>query len=177
MDGILFRILLKTTAIITSLPICGFILFLVTLRTEATLRTYYYFTSTLNGTAKGIITSSEVLRGTGGKYKGDYHVITYTYDVQGKQYSSDLFNFKERSFGNSHEITRRYPAGKEVLVWYDKDSPEVGVLEKSGPTPGIILIAALNILFSCLGFLLNPLIWIAFGDKYRKNRYQQENLK
>jgi hypothetical protein len=67
----------------------------------------------------------------------------------------------------------KYPLGKEVLVWYDKDSPEIGVLEKSGPTPDLILITALNLFLACAGFLLNPLMWIAFGDKYRKKRWQR----
>lgn len=168
----MFVKLLKTAAIITSLPICGFILFLITLNNDAPIRTYQYFTSTLNGSAKGEIVSAEILRG-GGKIRHNYHRISYRYEVNGKQYVSDLFNFKERSFGNSNEIVSKYPSGKEVLVWYDKDSPEIGVLEKSGPTPDLILITALNLFLACAGFLLNPLMWIAFGDKYRKKRWQR----
>jgi len=164
--------LLKAAAIITSIPICGFILFLITMKDNTSIRTYQYFTSNLNGTTKGTIVSSEVLKRVD-KYKTTYHVITYTYEVNNQKYLSDLFNFKDRSFGNSREIVHQYPPGKEVLVWYDTDSPDIGVVEKSGPTPGLILMTMFHVLFACLGFLLNPLIWIAFGKKYRKNKYQR----
>ncbi len=167
---------LKITAIITSLTICGLILYLIPdLKNDSWLRTYQYFSTTLNGTAKGTIVSSDVWETRRRRGRGDRtdHVISYTYEVNGRQYLSDLVNFKERSFENSYKITSRYPPGKEVLVWYDKDSPEIAVLEKSGPTPGLIFIAMMDLLISCVGFLINPLMWIAFGDKYRKNRWQR----
>jgi len=168
--------LLKTTAIITSLTICGLILYLIpNLKNDSWLRIYQYFSSNLDGTAKGTIVSSDVWETRRRRGRGDrtHHVISYTYEVNGRQYLSDLVNFKERSFENSYKITSRYPPGKEVLVWYDKDSPEIAVLEKSGPTPGLIFIAMMDLLISCVGFLINPLMWIAFGDKYRKNRWQR----
>lgn len=167
--------LLKTAAIITSLSICGLILFFIPqLKNDSWLRTYQYFSSNLNGTAKGTIVISDVWEKTR-RRRGDRtdHVISYTYEVNGRQYLSDLVNFKERSFENSYKITSRYPPEKEVLVWYDKDSPEIAVLEKSGPTPGLIFIAVMDLLISCVGFLINPLMWIAFGDKYSKNRWQR----
>jgi hypothetical protein len=173
----LYAKLLKTTAIITSLTICGLILFLIPqLKNDSWLRSYQYFSSNLNGTAKGTIVISDVWEITRrSKWGGDrtHHVISYAYEVNGRQYLSDLVNFKERSFENSYKATSRYPSGKEVLVWYDKDSPEIAVLEKSGPTPGLIFIAVMDLLISCVGFLINPLMWIAFGDKYRKKRWQR----
>jgi hypothetical protein len=168
----LFIKLLKTAAILTSLPLCGFIFFLLISTNDASVRTYQYLTSNLNGSTKGKIVNAEILRG-GEKIRHNYHRITYTYVVNGKQYFSDLFNFKERSFGNSKEIVSQYPPGKETLVWYDKDSPEIGVLEKSGPTPDLIFLSTFQIFIACAGFLLNPLMWIAFGDKYKTNRYQR----
>jgi hypothetical protein len=163
--------LLKTTAIVTSLSICGFIFWLLTVSNDDSIRAFYYFTSDLNGSTKGKIVSAEILRG-GRKIKTSHHQITYSYDVNGKQYFSDLFNFKDQSYGNPKETVALYPPGKEVLVWFDKDSPEIGVLQKSGPNPGLIFIAIMHIFVACSGFLLNPLMWIAFGEKYKKNRWQ-----
>lgn len=165
--------LLKTTAIITSLPICGLIFWLLIAVNDDSTRAFYYFTSNLNGSTKGKIVSAEILRG-GRKIKSSYPQITYSYDINGKQYFSDLFNFKDRSFGNPKEIVSKYPPGKEVLVWFDKDSPEIAVLEKSGPNPGLIFISTIHIFTACFGFLLNPLMWIAFGDRYKRNRWQRE---
>lgn len=166
--------LLKTAAIITSVLICGFILFLLTLRNDNLIRTYQYFTSDLNGTAKGTILSADVLKNVARKKRNShyYYRITYAYKINGQQYYSDLFNFKEHSLGNPHEKIRRYPPGKEVLVWYDKDAPKIAVIEKSGPNPGLIIMAAIDILMACVEFLLNPLMWIAFSKKYRKNKYR-----
>jgi hypothetical protein len=64
------------------------------------------------------------------RYKAD---IRYTYEVEGKSYSSSRIDFSTSreylSHSEAQAIVAKYPRGSEVRVLYKQDDPEEAVLE------------------------------------------------
>ena len=77
--------------------------------------------------------------------------VSYSYDVDGTTYSSDLLGFVRLwtdDESGAHRIARRYPVGQAVTVYYDPGDPSRAVLD-----PGVSLNSMLTLLFG--------LTWIA----------------
>ncbi|OHD65872.1 MAG: hypothetical protein A2176_03420 [Spirochaetes bacterium RBG_13_51_14] len=79
-------------------------------------------------TAKGIVMKSEVQ--SSGQYF--YPEITYVFHVKKKKYESSNFDLSNTQSGDplpSKRAVKRYPAGKEVTVYYNPTNPEECALE------------------------------------------------
>ncbi len=77
--------------------------------------------------------------------------VSYSYDVDGTTYSSDLLGFIRvwtDDESGAHGIARRYPVGQTITVYYDPGDPSRAVLD-----PGVSLNSMLSLLFG--------LAWIA----------------
>lgn len=65
--------------------------------------------------------------------------IRYTYQVEGRDYQSDRYNFSTASSsGHSGKaaVVARYPVGSEQICWVDPDDPSQAVLSRD--IPGIV---------------------------------------
>ncbi|WP_455201786.1 DUF3592 domain-containing protein, partial [Kaarinaea lacus] len=76
----------------------------------------------------GIITSSSKKRMNSHRDSQYRHKIFYGYMVEGIMYVSDTITFEPR-YENVDELLRKYPAEKEVIVYFDKNDPAFSVLE------------------------------------------------
>jgi hypothetical protein len=83
---------------------------------------------------KGVIEVSKIIRNTDIR-SGKHNVSTstleshveYSYTVDSKNFVSDRVSYG--SVDSPEEIVKRYPPGKEVLVYYKPGKPEVSVIE------------------------------------------------
>lgn len=105
-------------------------------------------------TVQGVITRSDIdVWNRDGKthYQPD---IAYTYYLDDKQYSSSKINAGEAPMDNNvnsaKKIQSKYPAGKEVTVWYDPELPASSALEP-GIKTGDILLASIAAIFFLVG--------------------------
>ncbi len=156
------KALLKIFAIALSSVIGGGLFFLYTMNNDSFFRLYHYVKTDINGSTKGEITSAKLVRYKRAKRDHIQHEIYYTYTVNERLYSSNWVSFKKNDFHTAHTAVDRYPRGKEVIVWFDKDAPEIGLLEKTGPDPDLFFDILMIVSISCFGFFINPILWIAF---------------
>ncbi|HZK61325.1 MAG TPA: DUF3592 domain-containing protein [Anaerovoracaceae bacterium] len=105
-------------------------------------------------TVPGTITRSNVdIWRSDGKthYQPD---IAYNYAVDGKKYSSSKITVGDPPLDNNVTLAKRlqaeYPAGKEVVVYYDPELPESSAL-KPGTKTGDYLLAAIAAIFFFVG--------------------------
>ncbi|MEE4214464.1 MAG: DUF3592 domain-containing protein, partial [Bacteroidales bacterium] len=105
-------------------------------------------------TVQGVITRSDIdvwTRDGKTHYQPD---IAYTYSVDGKKYSSSKINAGEQAMDNNvnsaKKIQTKYPAGKEVTIWYDPGLPASSALEP-GIKTGDILLASIAAIFFLVG--------------------------
>ena len=83
-----------------------------------------------------------------------YPVVAYTYTVNGQTYQS-----RKRAPGGevggtgARKVVAKYPAGAQVVVFYDPQKPSDAVLERKAPGQWIMLavIIIFDVLF-CAGF-------------------------
>jgi len=100
------------------------------------------------------ILSSEVKRSAGSKGGSTYRPeINYTYQVDGRQYQSDRYQFGFRTSSSGREskaaVVARYPRGKMAVCYVDPHNPQEAVLDRT-PFPGDF-------------FTLFPLIFVVGG--------------
>jgi hypothetical protein len=63
-----------------------------------------------------------------------YPSINYTYQVGGNAYESNKVMPGMESGGTgAHKVVERYPAGAQVMVYYDPQDPSKALLERSMP--------------------------------------------
>jgi hypothetical protein len=98
----------------------------------------------------GKIVSSEVRTndsGDGPLYEAD---VIYQYSIDDFEYSSKRVSYGLWIFSNTRteKIVNKYQAGKEVLVYYNPDSPKEAVLEPG--TQSIIYVIIIVALFFIL---------------------------
>ncbi len=77
--------------------------------------------------------------------------VSYQYEVNENIHRSDRVDFNSAGMSSSQrgdiqEITRKYPVGRSVTVYYDPDDPNISVLE-----PGVKLGAAFMLGMICIG--------------------------
>ena len=120
--------------------------------------------STAWPTVQGTVTSSEVnreskTRRTNGRSRRSttYSAeVSYTYQVEGAEYSANRVSFGEYSSSNaSHaqSIVSRFPAGKEVPVHYNPEDPSTAVLE-AGVSWSSYIPLGLGAIFSIVGLIV-----------------------
>jgi hypothetical protein len=105
-------------------------------------------------TARGIVIKSEV--GSSGGYY--YPRIKYVFHVKNKKYESINFDIANAQSGDpipSKKAVKRYPAGKEVTVYYNPENPEECALE-----PGVDWSMLAMMFGGGVGFLF--FAWMAF---------------
>ncbi len=60
-------------------------------------------------------------------------VVTYNYSVEGQNHTGSRISFGGHSYTRKdhvQEVVKKYPAGKQVRVYYDPDFPVQAVLER-----------------------------------------------
>jgi hypothetical protein len=84
-----------------------------------------------------------------------YPHVVYTYEVNGRLYQSERL-YPAGGVGGSPAMTTvaRYPAGKQVTVYYNPDDPTEAVLERRAPANFWLLFSILLIVLSLGGALV-----------------------
>lgn len=89
-----------------------------------------------------------------------YPVVHYTYQFMGKMYDGSTIAPGPRVGGTgAHKVVERYPAGAQVMVYYDPNNPSDAVLERG--TPGYVNILWAVIVLVDL-FLCGMVIFLLF---------------
>ena len=108
----------------------------------------------------GKVITSEVKKYWGGQSSDpdDYCAnVDYSYSVKGKMYSGNTIRFTGWCYISKNRAQRDvhlYPGGKNVLVYYDPDIPEVSVLEPGGSLGSAVLILLYLLISGVFGLIL-----------------------
>ena len=135
-----------------------------------------FFPESLNlKQTSGIITTSETNYHVGVKgVAGHRFIIKYKYEANGKNLTSDKINFGKKSFRSkekAEEVIKKYPIGKEVVVYYEIDNPSFAILE-----PKVNYNSEFLIVLAVLGSFILFLLVIIF-QRFRKKRPQTKLIK
>ena len=81
--------------------------------------------------------------------------VSYTYQVEDTLYTSDRISFATKSSysrpDKAEAVTKLYPEGSQVTVYYDPDHHDIAVLERSAKGSGALLAA--GIVFLSIGLI------------------------
>ena len=90
----------------------------------------------------------------------NYPVVQYSYQVSGQRYqSAKLAPGMEVGGTGAGKVVDRYPAGAQVMVFYNPQNPAEAVLERKAPAQWVIwLILAI---FDCVLCGALPIIWFS----------------
>ena len=88
----------------------------------------------------------------------DYPVVEYSYQVSGQAYQGrKIAPGPEVGGTGAGKVVARYPAGAQVMVFYNPQSPSDAVLETKAPAQWVLwLILAI---FDCALCAVIPLVW------------------
>jgi len=88
-----------------------------------------------------------------------YPVIQYSYQVSGQTYQSSKYAPGPEIGGTgANKVVARYPAGAQVMVFYDPQNPSDAVLERKAPAQWLMWL--LLIVFDCVLCGVVPiLVW------------------
>lgn len=93
----------------------------------------------------------------------DYPVVQYSYQVSGQSYQSyKLAPGPEVGGTGTRKVVARYPAGAQVMVFYNPQNPSDAVLERKAPAQWLMWLI-LGI-FDCILCGLVPILWFALGQ-------------
>ena len=94
----------------------------------------------------------------------DYPVVQYSYQVGGQTYQSmRLAPGPEVGGSGARKVVGRYPAGAQVMVFYDPQNPSDAVLEKKAPAQWVMwLILAI---FDCVLCGIAPILWFSLAGQ------------
>jgi len=88
----------------------------------------------------------------------DYPVVQYSYQVGGQAYQSyKLAPGPEVGGTGAGKVVARYPAGAQVMVFYNPQNPSEAVLETKAPAQWLMWL--MLILFDCVLCGVIPFIW------------------
>jgi hypothetical protein len=88
----------------------------------------------------------------------DYPVVQYSYQIGGQTYQSmKLAPGPEVGGSGARKVVARYPAGAQVMVFYDPQNPSDAVLERKAPAQWLMWL--LLIVFDCALCGAIPLVW------------------
>jgi hypothetical protein len=110
----------------------------------------------------GVITRSAVAtKNSGGKTRYRYDVV-YRYQVEGREltcsnvfFGDDVFfggDVSSRSSDTAYKVTKRYPEGAEVAVYYEPEDPASAVLEPGARWQSYVLFV-IGLVFLIVGVL------------------------
>ncbi len=93
----------------------------------------------------------------------DYPVVQYSYQIGGQAYQSyKLAPGPEVGGTGAANVVARYPAGAQVMVFYNPQNPSDAVLERKAPAQWLLwLILAI---FDCVLCGVIPIIWWAMNQ-------------
>ncbi len=88
----------------------------------------------------------------------DYPVIQYSYQIGGQTYQSmKLAPGPEVGGTGARNVVAKYPAGTQVMVFYNPQNPSDAVLERRAPAQWLMWL--LLIVFDCALCGVIPLVW------------------
>ncbi len=88
----------------------------------------------------------------------DYPVVQYSYQVGGQTYQSlKLAPGPEVGGSGARKVVAKYPAGAQVMVFYNPQNPSEAVLERKAPAQWIMWL--ILVIFDCALCGVIPVIW------------------
>ena len=94
----------------------------------------------------------------------DYPVVQYSYQVGGQAYQSyKLAPGPEVGGSGARKVVARYPAGAQVMVFYNPQNPSEAVLERKAPAQWLMWL--LLIVFDCALCGVIPLLYFTLGQQ------------
>jgi len=91
-----------------------------------------------------------------------YPVVQYSYQVNGQAYqSTKLAPGPEVGGSGANKVVARYPAGAQVMVFYDPQKPADAVLERKAPAMWLMWL--LLVIFDCALCGVVPIMWFTAG--------------
>jgi hypothetical protein len=88
----------------------------------------------------------------------DYPSVQYSYQVGGQTYQSmKLAPGPEVGGSGARKVVARYPAGAQVMVFYNPQNPSDAVLERKAPAQWLMWL--LLVVFDCALCGVAPLLW------------------
>lgn len=93
----------------------------------------------------------------------DYPVVQYSYQVGGQAYQSyKLAPGPEVGGTGARKVVARYPAGAQVMVFYNPENPSEAVLERKAPAQWLMWL--LLIVFDCALCGVIPILYFSLGQ-------------
>ncbi len=107
----------------------------------------------------GVVIRTEIQESSGNSKKTYLGRVYYRYTVDGNEYKSNQRRFGDNVYSSNHasavEVTRNYPKGKKVEVFYDPQQPSVAVLER-GYGREMWIAVFVGFVFTCIGVSMLP---------------------
>ncbi len=115
---------------------------------------------------KGVVTLAQVAPGIPGSQQRARYLFAYEYQVEGRSYRSDRYDYGSVG-GNRSEGVRRHKEGDQVTVFYNPRHPASAALVKRQPGWAVYLVLGFGVAFllAALGRLLtgNALAFFTAG--------------
>ena len=106
----------------------------------------------------GTVVNSYLERRSSSDGSTNYPVVQYSYQVGGQMYqSSKLAPGPEVGGTGAGKVVARYPAGAQVLVFYDPQKPSDAVLERKAPAQWVLWL--ILVIFDCSLCGVIPILW------------------
>ncbi len=88
----------------------------------------------------------------------DYPVVQYSYQINGQAYQSyKLAPGPELGGSGARKVIAKYPAGAQVMVFYDPQKPSDAVLERKAPAQWFMWL--MLVIFDCALCGAIPFMW------------------
>ena len=88
----------------------------------------------------------------------DYPVVQYSYQISGQSYQGmKLAPGPDVGGTGARKVVAKYPAGAQVMVFYNPQNPSDAVLERKAPAQWIMWL--ILIIFDCVLCGVIPIIW------------------
>ena len=93
-----------------------------------------------------------------------YPAVQYSYQAVGQAYEgSRIAPGPEVGGSGAGKVVARYPAGAQVMVFYNPQNPSDAVLERKAPAQWLMWF--ILILFDCVLCGVVPILYFAFGQQ------------
>jgi hypothetical protein len=94
----------------------------------------------------------------------NYPIVQYSYQAGGQTYQgSRIAPGPEVGGSGAGKVVGRYPAGVQVMVFYNPQDPSEAVLERKAPAQWLMWF--ILILFDCVLCGVVPILYFAFGQQ------------
>ena len=94
----------------------------------------------------------------------DYPVVQYSYQIGGQAYQSmKLAPGPEVGGTGARKVVARYPAGAQVMVFYNPQNPSEAVLERKAPAQWVMWL--ILVIFDCALCGVIPIIWWSLSQQ------------